>query len=171
LSALTERTRREWDISVADAEAWCARAVVSGGRDELRRATGGGDGADVKLTWITQAGVTYPSTASVELPPPPEQPANAALACARDGYRRAVDVAVRHAAASAAAARVAAERAATIRRLRAIEHRWVPALEQELAEMDVQLEETEREEITRLRWAHGSAVAAEPRRGDAEELR
>ncbi len=150
LSALVERTGGEWRDAVGAAEVWCTRALVGGGRDELRRAAARAAAADARLDWTTRAGVTYPSTARTELAAPPPA-AGTALTRTAEAYRRALDVAVRHAAAEAAAERVARELAATTRRLRAIEERWLPRLEARLAELDLQLDETEREEATRLR--------------------
>ena len=104
---------------------------------------------------MTEAGVTYPSTATVELPDRPPTPGTAALDVAADRTGRALEAAVAHAAASAAARRVDAEQTATVRRLRAIRDRWLPRLEAELAETDLRLDETEREEISRLLWTIG----------------
>ena len=152
LAALAERTGRDWEVLATEAESWCARAMVAGGRDDLRRTAPRVGAAQAELTWTTQAGVTYPATASTQLPPPPPLGGNVALADAGGACRRAVDAAVRQAAASAALAKVAAELAATTHRLRAIRDRWLPGLQLQLGALDLHLDESEREEITRLRW-------------------
>ena len=152
LVALSERTGDEWSATARQADSWWARALVSGGRDDLRRAAGRVGAAEVDLTWTSQAGVTYPATATTRLPPPPPLGGDVALIEATEACRRALDAAVQHAAASAALAKVDAEVAVTTRRLRAIRDRWLPELEDRLRQLDLHLDETEREEITRLRW-------------------
>jgi len=162
LSALAERTGEQWRELAAEADSWCARALVAGGGDDLRRGAIGARDAHAQLTWTTQAGVTYPSTARTELPPLPVLGANVALTRAADAYRRALDAAVRHAAASAAAALVTTELTGTTRRLRAIRERWLPDLRAQLDQLDLRVDENEREEITRLRWARpGSGASPE----------
>jgi len=152
LAALSERTGEEWSASAREADRWCARALVGGGRDDLRRAGGRVLAAQAELTWTSQAGVTYPATATTLLPPFPPLGGDVALVQAAEAYRRALDAAVQHAAASAALTKVAAELAATSRRLRAIRDRWLPDLQAGLSQLDLRLDETEREEITHLRW-------------------
>jgi len=152
LTDLAERTGHDWEILATEAETWGARALVAGGREDLRRIASRVGVARAELTWTTQAGVTYPATASTQLPTPPPAGGNVALAHAGDACRLAVDAAVQHAAASAALTKVAAELAATTRRLRAIRDRWLPDLQAQLGELELHLDESEREEITRLRW-------------------
>jgi V/A-type H+-transporting ATPase subunit D len=50
---------------------------------------------------------------------------------------------------------VDAEVALTRRRLRAINDRWLPRLEASLATLNRDLDESEREQTFRLRWAAG----------------
>jgi len=152
LAALAERTHHDWDALAADALHRSARALVAGGRDALRRAAAAVGEAHAELTWITEAGVTYPSTAATRLPPTPALGGDLALVGAAGACRRALDAAVQDAAAAAALERVSAERVATARRLRAIRDRLLPELRAELVDADRRLEETEREESTRLRW-------------------
>lgn len=153
LAELVERTGREWHTAAVEAQRWNARALVAGGADELRRTARLAGSADVHLVWTSQAGVTYPSTASLTLAPRPALAGQPALWCAADACRHALQAGVQHAAATTALTRVDAELAAAVRRLRAIRDRWLPRLRAELAELDFRLEETEREEATRLRWA------------------
>jgi len=150
---LAGRTGHEWETLAAEADIWNARALVAGGRDELHRAASAVDAAEARLIWTNEAGVTYPSTAVTDLPRPPRPAGSPALVQAADACRRALDAAVRHAAATTALTRVEAELVATVRRLRAIRDRWLPHLEAQLEELDVRLDEGEREETIRLRWA------------------
>lgn len=153
LAELAERTERDWQARSAEADTWNARSLVAGGRDELRRIAPTVGPAQVRLDWTNQAGATYPSAAAVQLAAPPAVSGTPALTRAAAASRRAVDAAVQRAAATAARGRVDAELAATIRRLRAIRDRWLPRLHAQLDTLDLRLDEGEREEITRLRWA------------------
>ena len=75
-------------------------------------------------------------------------------------YRRAVEAAADHAAAQAAVQIIEAELAATGRRARAISDRWLPRLEAWLAAVTRELDEAEREEAFRLRWAGSGSNAS-----------
>ncbi len=153
LTELTERTDRDWRARAADADAWNARVLVAGSRDDLRRAAPSVAFAAAQVGWTNRAGVTYPSTASTVLPSVPALAGSATLGEAAEAGQRALDAAVRHAAATMARRRVDLELLATVRRLRAIRDRWLPRLQAQLDQLDVRLDETEREETTRLRWA------------------
>lgn len=152
LAELAGRTEREWHSLATEADTWNARASVAGGRDEVRRGAALVRPAQARLTWTSQAGVTYPATASVDLPPAPP-PLGAAVTPAATACARALEAAVRHAAAESALARVEAELSATVRRLRAIRDRWLPRLEADLHLLELRVDDAEREETTRLRWA------------------
>jgi V/A-type H+-transporting ATPase subunit D len=164
---LAERTRLEWEAAVVEAEGWLLRAAVAGGARGVRP-----DPEDppvgVDVTWASVMGVRYPSRAAVRLPEEaPRSPvaATAALPLARAAYRHALEAAVAHAAAEGAARVVSAEVVTTRGRLRAIEDRWVPRLEQALAALEESLREAESEDNVRMRWA---LAASRRRRGPAE---
>jgi V/A-type H+-transporting ATPase subunit D len=76
-----------------------------------------------------------------------------ALAAAREAHGRALEAAVRHAAAAGALRAVEAEALATRYRLRAVKNRWIPRLEQALADVTLALEEQELADSARLRLA------------------
>jgi V/A-type H+-transporting ATPase subunit D len=124
-----------------------------------------GTAAEVDVAWASVMGVRYPSRATVRLPEePPRSPvaATAALPIATAAYRRALEAAVAHAAADGAARVVAAEVATTRARLRAIEDRWVPRLEQALAGLEASLLEAETADNVRLRWVARSRERPRP---------
>ena len=153
LREVTTRTRSAWEDAVREADLWGMRALLAGGRDHLERVAGQVEPAAVRLTWRTQAGVTYPGTAAlvptgavVNLPGP-ESLGRGAAAC-----RRALEAAVQHAAATGALERVTAELTTTTRRLRAIRDRWLPVVEAELKDLDLALDERDRQELVLLRW-------------------
>ena len=80
------------------------------------------------------------------------------------GPRRALEAAVRHAAAAAALRVIEAETLATRYRLRAVRDRWIPRLEQALAEVTFAIEEQELADSARLRLAAFAPPSAGSRR-------
>ena len=169
LALVAERTGATWEKAVREADTWLVRTVLLGGERAVRLATGG-DEADVGISWAATMGVRYPvgATCSVPVRPPSAvPPTSAALVAARGAAQRAVDAAVQHAVAEAAARILAAEESATRRRLRAINDRWIPKMATALAEAQQVLEQQEREDDIRLRWAH--AGRAEPAAGPRTE--
>ena len=82
----------------------------------------------------------------------------------REAHGRALEVAVRHAAAAAALRAVEAETLATRYRLRAVSDRWIPCLEQALDEVTFALEEQELADSAWLRLATFAPPSAGSRR-------
>jgi vacuolar-type H+-ATPase subunit D/Vma8 len=72
-------------------------------------------------------------------------------------YGEALDAGVKHAAAQAAHRRILAELGRTRRRLRGLEARAIPAYEEALTLLELQLDENEREDLIRTKWAMASA--------------
>ena len=70
-----------------------------------------------------------------------------------EAHRAALAAAVRHAAAAEALRVLEAETVVTRYRLRAVRDRWIPRLEQALAEVTFAIEELERADAARLRLA------------------
>lgn len=156
-AALAERTAGEWDRSCREAETWFLRAAVVAGVQGVRPDPAL-PAADVDVVWQSVMGVRYPASAAVRVPPSHPQPpvdATAALPVAREAYRAAVQAAVAHAVADAAVRVVSAEIETTRTRVRAIRDRWVPRLEDALSALELALDESEREDGVRLRWAAG----------------
>lgn len=146
----------EWQRRAREAETWRLRSALLDGERPLElaasRASGG---ADVTITWRSAMGVTYPASIEVTLPPPLDiriLGGGSSLAFAADAHREALRAAAEAAAARLAFERLDAELSATVRRLRAIETRWLPQHEQALAALEVALGETERAESVRNRW-------------------
>jgi vacuolar-type H+-ATPase subunit D/Vma8 len=155
--------RRAWEEAVREAETWHRRALLLSGRRSLDLAcfyVGGR--AEVRLVWRRSMGVSYPSDADARLPSTPDVIApggSSALPFAASAYGRAVEAGAQYAAARVALERIDAELAAAIRRLRALERRWIPAHEQALAALALALDETEREDALRTRWFAGLQAA------------
>jgi V/A-type H+-transporting ATPase subunit D len=157
LDELAASTSAEWKEAADEAETWARRARFVGGEGAFELACFYSRAEPrVDIRWRKTLGVVYPADADVELPEPPDVSAlggGAALVFAAAAHRRALEAAVRHAAASFALRRVHAELQATARRLRAVEQRWIPRYEGALAALELELDEGEREQATRLRWA------------------
>jgi V/A-type H+-transporting ATPase subunit D len=153
LQPLATAARAEWERDAQDAERWLVRAAVLGGRRALTAATAAP--LDVSVRWRTILGVACPVESAVAPFEPPDvsgRGGGAALVSAAVAHRRATEAAIRLAVAEGALRRVDAELRATVLRRNAIERRWIPAHEAALAQLELTLEELEREEGARVRW-------------------
>lgn len=149
------RTAVEWEAASREADTWLVRGVLLGGERSVRLAAARVL-AEIRILWEQSMGVSYPVEAACTLPEPaPDEPpvGNAALVAARDCYRRALQAAVQHAVVEAASRVLDEQEAATRRRLRAIEDRWIPRLQAALATVQFELDEEEHADGVRLRWA------------------
>ncbi len=156
-----ERSRLEGYARRAD-DAWrdaCARAADSavrarmlGGAEDL---LGQRDGpvATAEPHWQVSMGITYPGGVDVVPGDPPTLTSTAALGPAIDAYRSALTAAAEHAAASTAVGRLRAELSSTRRRRRAIDDRLLPMLDRAVHELDLHLDELDRDEAMRVRLA------------------
>lgn len=161
------RSHEEWDEACERALRWTTRVALLSGQDAFRHGEARRP-ATVELAWATSMGVTYPRSATLTVPPePPGVLDDAAVAPAVEAARDALGAGVRAAAADEAVRRIEAEIAVTRRRLRALEHRWLPWLTARLAELEEALEQAEHEDGVRLR----RAVAARPASGYPPEER
>ena len=158
LTDTAARTAAEWDRCCADAERWLLRASMLGGERAIRLAAGG-PAADVTISYAVTMGVRHPDGTTCRIPASATWD-GPALAAAREAHGRALAAAVRHAAAAAALRAVEAETLATRYRLRAVRDRWIPRLEQALAEVTLALEEQELADSARLRLAVGGRAPA-----------
>jgi len=149
------QTAEEWCRCCAEAERWLLRASMLGGERAIRLAASG-SAADVTISYGVTMGVRHPDGAACRVPAA-EAWDGPALAVTRQAHGRALAAAVRHAAAAEALRVVEAEALATRYRLRAVKNRWIPRLEQALAEVSLALEEQELADNARLRLAARSA--------------
>lgn len=152
----------EWAWRAHEAATWNARAVSLAGERRLRLASQHGTGkAAVSFSWENALGAIFPAGATVEIAAAPDLVAlggGAAVSLSFAAHARALEAAATCAAARASIEAVNAELLATSRRLQAIETRWVPEHEAALARLELALDEAERDEITRVRWALGQAA-------------
>jgi V/A-type H+-transporting ATPase subunit D len=154
------RTEQVWLTAARDAKTWVARTAALDGR-ELIAAAAPLTPAEVQVEWGGAMGVTYPEDAQCEAPVAAPAGASSALTYAASAARVALAAAVRHAAAQRAVFLLAAELNATRNRLRAVQKRWIPRLENELDTIRRQLQEQELQENLRLRWAADAVAGSE----------
>ena len=156
------RTAAEWDRCCADAERWLLRASMLGGERAVRLAAHG-QPATVTIPYTVTMGVRHPASPACVIPASVTWD-GLALTRARQAHAAALEAAVQHAATAEALRVIEAEALATRYRLRAIEDRWIPRLEQALAEVTLALEEQELADAARLRLAVKVRACREPDR-------
>jgi V/A-type H+-transporting ATPase subunit D len=151
-----QEAQQEWQRAAAEAERWLGRAVLPGGARGLDLALAFGAGeAQALVSWRSTMGVEAPADAELRLGDPPDLVAlgaGSALVLAARAHAVALEAALRFAAAEGARRRLQDELASTVRRLRALERRWIPRHEAALQRLELSLDEMEREEAARLRW-------------------
>ncbi len=154
------RAARAWHEGLARAETWLLRGLLLSGERALETAAVA-DRAEVTVTWTNSMGVRHPEGADCrDAVRSAEEagPGNTALTNAESAYRAAVRAAAAYAAAQAATRFVGAELDRTRHRVRALNHHWIPRLSAELADAELTLEQAEREDAVRRRWAGGDAL-------------
>ena len=150
-----EESRDRWEAAARAAEPWLGRTLALDGLGKVR-ASAPAAFAEASVTLGGAMGITYPEAASVTLPPEAPTAGSSALAYAAATHREALAAAVVHAADTRALLLLTRALAETRTRQRAVENRWIPRLEDELARILRSLAEQELEESLRLRWASGS---------------
>jgi len=147
----------DWEPKARVAAGWNDRALAIAGERRLRLAAApGGRRCEVEVEWRNALGTVFPAGASVHLGPERDLVAlggGSVVALAARAHAAAVVAAAGYAAARAAHEAVTAELAATARRQRAIERRWIPEHEAALHRIELTLDEREREDIARVKWA------------------
>jgi len=152
------RAAAEWARCCADAERWLLRASMFGGERAVRLAADG-QPAMVTIPYTVTMGVRHPASPVCVIPGSLTWD-GLTLTRARQAHAAALEAAARHAATAEALRVIEAEVLATRYRLRAIEDRWIPRLEQALAEVTFALEEQELADAARLRLAIRAARLA-----------
>lgn len=155
------RTRNQWEQSCTDAAAWLLRSRAMGASEELASIVAfGSNPATVTAHWQASMGITYPGDVDCTPGTEPTVTTTAALRPTIDAYRIALTVAAEHASTTAALRRLDAELGNTRRRRRAIEQRLLPDLEEALRDLDLHLDEQDRDEALRVHIAtkqHGTS--------------
>lgn len=154
LEGHTARAEADWRQRCHEAARWLVRARTLGASDEIGALIGHpAEPATVTPRWQDSMGIVYPG--SVESRPGRAEAlsSTAAIGPTSEAYRRALDAGATCAATTIAVDRLDTELAATRRRRRAIEERLQPELENALRELDVHLDESDREEAFRVHVA------------------
>jgi V/A-type H+-transporting ATPase subunit D len=164
LAESLERSARAWELSAREAADWNDRSLALAGERRLRLAARHAAGrCDVAVEWRNALGTLLPVGATVRLDAAPDFAAlggGSTIGLAARAHEQAAVAAADYAAARAAHDAIAAELTATTRRQRAIERRWIPEHEDALRRLDLALDEREREDIARVRWALRSSSRA-----------
>jgi len=165
LEGYADRARRDWAESCEDGATWLQRARCLGASNELAELSERGPRpAAVTIEWQTSMGITYPGDVDCLPAHQTGLSSTAALQPTVDAFHRALRCAATHASTSAALARLDSELAATRRRRRAIADRLIPTLEGELVDLELHLDEQDREEALRVHLARGQREHARSRR-------
>jgi len=151
LAAELSAARAEWERKASPAAASNARALTAAGPRMLRLAALHADPATVAVTRRNVLGVVIPVSGTLNLGAVPE--ASAVVTLAAEAHREALSAATSLAVIEAAQNAIETELRKTVRRLRAIERRWIPEHEAELHRLQLALDETELADIARGRWA------------------
>jgi vacuolar-type H+-ATPase subunit D/Vma8 len=153
LQRKAEQGRHDWQQACREADMWGLRALLLGGQGAIELAATGAP-ASVTVQWAITAGVRYPEVAACVLPPENDPaviyPTSASVQ-ATCAYRAAVVAAAKCAAAQSALKTVEQEFYTTRLRARALSRHWLPLLQQELARIELELEEEDRDGAIRVR--------------------
>ncbi len=152
-------TRAAWVDASTEAERWCSRSLRVGHRNQIALVSAQIPApATMSVNWHNVMAVAIPGKTACVFP-------DVALAAASGGSSAtdravvaladAVAKAAEHAAIQRALTNIDAELLQTRRRLRLLERRRVPQLEEALRASRERFEQSEREDILRLRWARG----------------
>lgn len=144
-----------WEAAATRAMLWNERASIVDGPSRIAMlASHAQASATVKLTWSNMMGALLPAASEVavpEAPPLAALGASAAAVIAGSACAEATRAAVAFAVAARAEQELAVELARTARRLRALRERWIPQHERALAQLDLALDELQREQAARVR--------------------
>ena len=157
LAAVVGARRSAWTDAFADAQRWSLRTGIIAGSvttDLFAHAVAGR--ATVTVAWTNTMGVRHAGEAQCDFPALAAAAGvagNAALAPAAAAHRAALTAAVDAAIAITALRRIEDELYATQRRLRGIERHRIPRFASALHDLELRLDETEREERVATHWA------------------
>lgn len=161
MGRIVDQRTKAWREAMADAQRWLERIDATAGDRTLRMAAAlEPTPAQVGIEWRQIMGVHYPTDFHLNEPMTPvvaSLDGGAAVTVALGAYRAALQAGVAQAVARTAHDRIQAELDRTIRRLRALKLRAIPAHQEAVAVLELQLDERDREEGVSARWAADSA--------------
>jgi len=148
--------RQGWHDAAAQVAQWSGRAAMVDGCGRLELlARHVHEPASLELSWTNMMGARLPAVEGISIPDPPPLSAlggsSATVLLAR-ACAEATRAGARYVAAERAEVELAAELRRAARRLRALQHRWIPQHEAALASLDLALDENQREQSVRARW-------------------
>jgi V/A-type H+/Na+-transporting ATPase subunit D len=146
------RTLETWQRRATEAERRATVVAMLGGQRTIRLATPVRP-ARLAIDWAQVMGVRYPVSVVTDTLVAQPPPVGSAVAAAHAAVRAALLAAADAAAAAAAARTIDNEVSETRRRRHAIADRRIPQLEGVLHTLIQRLEEDERADTVRLRWA------------------
>jgi vacuolar-type H+-ATPase subunit D/Vma8 len=154
LEGHASRTEQEWTARCSDAMTWLMRARALGASNEIAAMLDHPfEPAAITIAWHGAMGVTYPGAVDCTRGAPTAPTTTAALAPAAAAYQDALIAGATHAAATTALQRLEDELANTRKRRRAIEQRLQPRLETQLHQLDLDLDERDRDTAVRTQLA------------------
>jgi V/A-type H+-transporting ATPase subunit D len=159
-AALAEATEAWGRLARLAAQANDRALALAGARRLRLAAVHRGRPAAAEVTWKNTIGTLIPTGIRLDLADPPDYVAlggGSAVALSAEAHRRALAAGAAHAVARAAHEAIETEFAATTRRLRAIERRWIPEHERALRRLELELAERDLEDIARARFARARA--------------
>ncbi|MGZ4171788.1 MAG: V-type ATP synthase subunit D [Solirubrobacteraceae bacterium] len=151
-----DAARRAWREAAARAEMWSARAALLDGAGRLEVLARHVDHpATLTVGWSNLMGARVPSLDTIVIPAPWPVSAlggsSAAVIAAR-ACGDATQAAARWAVSEHAELELSFELGRTARRLRGLRDRLIPELEAALADLNLVLDENQREQAARVRW-------------------
>lgn len=154
LEGHASRTEQEWTKRCHDATTWLLRSRALGASDEIAAMRDhSAEPATITIAWQSAMGVTYPGAVTCTPGAPTAPTSTAALVPTATAYQDALIAGATHAAAATALQRLQDELSNTRKRRRAIEQRLQPELEGQLHQLDLDLDERDRDAAVRTQLA------------------
>ena len=154
LEGHAHRTEQEWTARCGDATTWLLRARALGASSEIAAMLDyPSEPAVVTIRWQSAMGVAYPGAVNCTPGAPTAPTTTAAMVPAAAAYQDALIAGATHAAATTALQRLEDELSNTRKRRRAIEQRLQPRLETQLHQLDLDLDERDRDAAVRTQLA------------------
>lgn len=154
LSGHADRAVERWEQAWTAATVAATRARMLGAGSEIDRLAARSWGAaTVTPEWSRSMGIEYPGAVTCDPVGAEPLTSTAAMVVAATAARAAVLAAADAAAADEAVRRLDRELASTRRRRRAVDEHRLPALESEVHELELRLDEVDRDEALRIRTA------------------
>lgn len=152
LELVAGRAAETFEREARTAALWLRRSLALDGHRRLL-ASAPTAAVDVVVGYDVTMGVRHPTGAEITFGPELLPAGSSALVQALRAHRTALVAAVELAAARRSVVLISDELALTRQQQRALEMRWIPELRRQLTVLAQRLDEAEREENLRLRWA------------------